>query len=111
MIELTSRTSGRDPVLGLEIVLGDGGDRLDELGAGRVLAGREPRPAADLGKDVRPGRNCERDVEAGRQPELVDRLDIGRIRDGNTEQVALDRVWEGLDPLQDAGRQQIAGLV
>ena len=48
--------------------------------------------AADLDEDVVAGGNPDLERIAGREPQLVDSLDVSRIRDGDPQRSVVERV-------------------
>ena len=87
-----------DAVVGLEVVrvLFLRGERLCflvERGT-RTERLRLADEAPDLGLDVVAGRDGELDGQPRREAELVDRVDVARVGDGDTQDVAVDLVRE-----------------
>ncbi len=104
-----------DAVVGLEIV----GLVVLILDLELVLDERGPLPglalanlAAKLDLDVLARRDTDLERVAGREPKLVDRLHVRRVRDRDLEDVALEGVGQGDRPLEDVGRNRVErGLV
>ena len=96
----------RDAVVRLEVVGGrvllvhlDGDDGADGLG-------RACKPL-QLGDDVVARRDAEVERMLRRQTQLVDRVQIARVRDGNPEDVVLDGVRNGDRALQGLHGDQL----
>src|SRR3954451_1628681 len=95
----------RDPVVDLEIVelllllLLEQPGLLVQNGAGAEGLGSADEPA-DLVGDVLARRDGQLELEARREAQLVDRMDVAGIRDSDPEDIPLDGVRDGLDPLE-----------
>jgi len=111
MIELTSRTSGASetrPRLEIVLVVLDDADlverrlRLAELGVASELL--------DLVEDVVPYGDDQVEAIACRQPQLVDRVDVPRIGDCDTEPVSDQGDRNGVSPLERRHRNGACGV-
>ena len=101
----------RDPVVHLQVVelllcllLFEQADLMVEHRAGAKRLGRSDQPP-DLVADVLARGDCELELEARREAHLVDRLDVARICDGDAENVPVQRIRHGLDPLEHVQRE------
>ena len=80
-----------------------------ERGPGAEGLGRADEPP-DLGLDVVARRDGELDGEPRRDAQLVDRVDVARIGDGDAQHVAVDRVRDRVDALEHVERNLLRRL-
>src|SRR5207249_11219782 len=92
----------RDAVFDLEVV---GLLLLEQrLLLGERRAGAEgfrgAREAAKLGEDVLAGGDADLELVPARQAQLVERVRVGRIGDGDAEGLAVECIWNSDEPFE-----------